>query len=118
MIEFTVLDWIWTTAFLRLRAIHRAGAGFLQDVRSWIWMPSEVTVSVSAEGEAFCEVARLGSRVADDDTRVTLDDFIAEFEPVEARYVRISARSYGTIPEWHPGRGDGAFIFVDEILID
>ncbi len=30
----------------------------------------------------------------------------------------IHALNYGTIPDWHPGRGDGAFIFVDEILID
>ena len=37
---------------------------------------------------------------------------------VEARYVRVIARNYGTIPDWHPGRGDGAFIFVDEILIE
>ena len=35
-----------------------------------------------------------------------------------ARYVRFEATSFGKIPDWHPGHGDSAFIFVDELLLD
>ena len=100
------------------RPLHRIGASFLQDARSWIWMPSEVVLSVSSDGADFREIARVTGDVADDAQGIIVRDQVAEVEGVEARYVRVLARNYGTIPDWHPGRGDGAFIFIDEILID
>lgn len=100
------------------RRIRRAGASFLQDVRSWIWMPAELIVSVSDDGETFREAARLASGVPDELRGVVLRDLVGDLGGVEARYLRVLARSYGTIPDWHPGAGDGAFIFVDEILVE
>jgi len=100
------------------RAVRRAGAGFLQDVRSWIWMPVEVDVSVSLDGERFREVGRIRHDLAPTAQDVVIRDLTATFEPVEVRYVRIHATNFGTIPDWHPGRGDGAFLFVDEMLIE
>jgi predicted alpha-1,2-mannosidase len=100
------------------RPVSRVGASFLQDAKSWIWMPAEVVVSVSSDGREFREVARLAHDVSDDAEGIHLRDLVADVTVVEARYVRVLARSYGTIPDWHPGRGDGAFIFIDEILID
>ena len=99
------------------RPLHRVGAGFLQDVRSWIWMPEQVTISVSLDGVDFQQVAELSARCAVDDYEVTIDDLTAELD-VTARYVRVFARNLGTIPPWHPGAGDQCFIFVDEILIE
>jgi hypothetical protein len=100
------------------RPVRRAGAGFLQDVRSWIWMPAELVVAVSDDGERFREVARLSSGVPDTLRGVVRRDLVADLEAVEARFLRLLARSYGTIPDWHPGRGDGAFLFVDEIIVE
>jgi len=45
-------------------------------------------------------------------------DFVARIAVQPARYVRITARNYGVIPDWHPGSGGHAWIFVDEILIE
>jgi hypothetical protein len=36
---------------------------------------------------------------------------------LEARFVRVHARPQ-VLPEWHPGAGEGAWIFVDEIVIE
>jgi predicted alpha-1,2-mannosidase len=111
-------DFEATVDFGRSRPLRRAGASFLQDARSWIWMPAEVVLSVSTDGENYNEVARLASGVPDDEDGVILRDVVADLEGIQARYLRIVARNYGTIPDWHPGRGGGAFIFVDEILAE
>jgi hexosaminidase len=34
-----------------------------------------------------------------------------------ARYVRVTAKSVGLCPPWHPGRGQNAWLFVDEIIV-
>ncbi|MGL5893952.1 MAG: hypothetical protein ACRCZM_04990, partial [Bacteroidales bacterium] len=39
------------------------------------------------------------------------------FNPTEARYVRVDVNSLKQMPEWHPGKGKPAFLFVDEISI-
>ncbi len=102
----------------RVRPLRRVGASFLQDVRSWIWMPAEVVVAVSRDRHAFREVARLTSGVSDREYGVVVREIVAELQGAEARYVRVFARNYGRIPDWHPGHGDSAFIFVDEIVIE
>jgi len=37
--------------------------------------------------------------------------------PVSARYVKVKAKNFGTLPNWHQGAGGDAFIFIDEITI-
>jgi len=98
--------------------LRRAGASFLQDVGSWIWMPAEVVISVSSDGRRFRQVARLKHEVPDKEYGIVQEDLTAELDGVSARYIKIVARNYGTIPAWHPGHGSGAFIFIDEILIE
>ena len=73
---------------------------------------------MSGDGARFREVARLQSGVAADEYGVLFRDLIAELDGIEARYLRVSARNLGTIPEWHPGRGEAAWIFIDEILVE
>ena len=116
---FQYADFVATVDLQSRRAVRRAGASFLQDQRSWIWMPAEVAVSVSDDGTGFREIARLTTDVAENAEGVVLRDVVAEIDAaVEARYVRVVARSRGAIPDWHPGRGDGAFVFVDELIVE
>jgi hypothetical protein len=34
-----------------------------------------------------------------------------------ARYVKVSAKNFGKLPNWHLGAGGEAFIFIDEITV-
>jgi predicted alpha-1,2-mannosidase len=116
---FQYADFRATVDLGTVRPVRRAGASFLQEQRSWIWMPAEVVVSISTDGAKFREVARLTADVAPDAPGIAKRDVVSKLpDGSTARYVRIDAKSYGTIPDWHPGKGDGAFIFIDEILID
>ena len=115
---FQYTDFMATVDLGEVQPVTRVGASFLQDQRSWIWMPTELVVAVSTDGEDFQEVATLRTNVAADAEGILLRDMVAEVDVAEARFVRIMARSLGTIPDWHPGRGDGAFIFVDEVIVE
>ena len=33
------------------------------------------------------------------------------------RYIKIVAKNFGQLPEWHQGKGEDAFIFLDELEI-
>ncbi len=42
---------------------------------------------------------------------------VLNFEPKTARYFRVTVRPQ-IIPTWHPGKGERAFVFVDEITLN
>lgn len=98
--------------------ITTLGAGFLQDARSWIWMPKFVEFSVSADGKVFEKVGRIENQVAENDMLVQVKDMILNIVKDRVRYVKIFAKNIGTIPQWHPGAGDQGFIFIDEIFTE
>lgn len=115
---YRTVDLTATVDLGAVRPLSRIGAGFLQDVKSWIWMPRDLVIEVSDDGQAFRRVARLENPVADDDPEVRMADWIAPMDGVAARWVRFRVRNLGTIPDWHPGHGEGAWIFVDEIIVE
>ncbi|MCF6243061.1 MAG: GH92 family glycosyl hydrolase [Bacteroidales bacterium] len=102
----------------KIQAIHKISTGFLQSIRSWIWMPKEVEYSVSNDGVHFNKVGVVYNGVPDNDYKDIHIDFTYELNNVKARYVKVKAKNYGTIPDWHLGAGGDSWIFVDEIVIE
>jgi predicted alpha-1,2-mannosidase len=111
-------------------SIYQVNASFLQDTRSWIVLPTHVEFSYSIDGKEWEQMGNDTPTVKPDDytvqrwdARVRLGQsdnkpepmFI--FTPVLARYVKVKAKNYGTLPQWHQGAGGEAFIFIDEITV-
>ncbi|HCY00043.1 MAG TPA: alpha-mannosidase, partial [Bacteroidales bacterium] len=97
--------------------INHLAAGFVQDIRSWIWMPKDVTFYISNDGKTFKQVAKVKSTTPHDDYENTQTDLKANVKTA-GRYVKVVATNYGKIPSWHLGSGGNAFIFIDEIIIE
>lgn len=97
--------------------IKEAGAGFLQNTTAWIWMPSHVIFEVSADGKEFRQIADIKSDVDQRNEGPVIRDLSAQFQPVNARYIRVRAYNIGKIPAWHPGSGGDPWIFVDEVWV-
>lgn len=100
------------------KAIQYVEAAFLQDQRAWIFYPTQVVFEYSKDGVNWSEYGDHTPDVSRDEERVTLNSFAIELAPApRGRYVRVSATNYGALPDWHPGRGNPAFIFIDEITV-
>lgn len=97
-------------------------ANFLQDSRSWILMPTELEFLVSTDNIHFTSVGIFDIAKNDDikpeNTDIKTRDFgILLDRKINARYVKVIAKNYGKLPEWHQGFGGDAFIFIDEITV-
>jgi predicted alpha-1,2-mannosidase len=98
--------------------IQKITIGFLQDQNSWIFMPSKVEFQVSLDGENFVTVGIKENTLPDRTDKPVLHDFTTGDIRHRARFVRVIAHNRGTCPPWHPGAGDKAWIFADEIVIE
>jgi hypothetical protein len=106
-----------------IQNVSKLGAGFLQDVGSWIWMPRSVDFEISLDGRSFVPAATISNDVPDgskpnESAGAVIKDFVKTIASQQARYVRIRAHNFGKIPDWHPGKGGDAWIFVDEIMVE
>jgi hypothetical protein len=102
----------------KVQQVRKLGAGFLQDIGSWIWMPRRVEFELSTDGQSFAPAVAIANDISDREYGVVVKELIQTMAPQRARYVRIKAFNYGRIPDWHPGKGGEAWIFVDEIVIE
>lgn len=111
-------DFVTVIDLGKIQQVSKLGAGFLQDAGSWIWMPRRLEFEISSDGKAFTPAAVIVTDVSEKDYGVVVKDFVKTIPPQQARYVRVKAINYGTIPDWHPGHGGQSWIFVDEIIVE
>ena len=101
-----------------IQTVSKVGAGFLQDVGSWIWMPRRVEIELSIDGRKFGPAFSIANEVSEKQEGVVTKDFVKTISPQRARYIRLRAVNFGKLPAWHPGSGGNAWIFIDEILVN
>jgi putative alpha-1,2-mannosidase len=100
------------------KKINTITINFLEDQNSWIFYPTEVCISVSTDGKTFeqieCKKIKFIKNM--EATNITTLNFNLPANK-SIKHLRLFAKNYGKLPEWHQGFGDDAFIFADEIII-
>ena len=100
------------------KTISELHSNYLQDSRSWILMPSKVDYYVSNDTINFTKVGTIENTLDAKETENTIRDFSITLEkPTKARYIKVIAKNFGKLPDWHQGFGGDAFIFIDEITV-
>ncbi|MEY8868601.1 GH92 family glycosyl hydrolase [Meridianimaribacter flavus] len=93
---------------------------FLEDQRSWIFYPTEVTCFGSNDGKTFTPIdsPRVSENISPNEN-VEVKQFHFKQVPKKYRYIKIKAKTLGELPEWHLGHEhDGrSWLFADEITI-
>jgi hypothetical protein len=101
-----------------VKNINEISTRFLQDQRSWILMPTKVDYYISEDNVDFTYFGSVNNTLDPKLEENTILNFTSnETKAKKARYVKVIAKNFGKLPEWHQGAGGDAFIFVDEITI-
>ncbi len=98
--------------------ISSVTVGALQNAGAWIFFPKKVEAFVSADGKQFTKV---GESVTDGDPLqggLALKQYVIQFAPVKAAFVKVVATNLGVCPKGDSGEGDAAWLFVDEIKVE
>lgn len=95
----------------------RLAGGFLQDQKSWIFMPSQVEFFISEDGRNFKSVAVVENEIAQDAEDAVIQELDVN-KRMKARYVRMVAANPGVCPEWHVGAGEPSWVFCDEFVVE
>jgi predicted alpha-1,2-mannosidase len=97
--------------------VKRVGGNFIQDQKSWIFMPTKVEYYISDNGIDF----QLLETIENDIPQKTEGSLIKTFftnKEFTTRYIKIKAYNLGINPEWHLSAGEKAWLFIDEVIIE
>ncbi|MCU0460253.1 MAG: DUF4838 domain-containing protein [Bacteroidales bacterium] len=98
--------------------VSKFSMNFLCDHVSWVFLPEEVRIEVSADGIKYTTVAsgHYPTTGFDQDIIPVSLEFAAE--PVKVKKIRITAVSLKKCPDWYRGAGMPSWIFCDEIVVE
>ncbi len=91
---------------------------FFLDLVSWIFLPLEVRIEASDDGLTFRQVLNQAIPEQERNHGQRPVQFTFDFPETTARYLKITAISKKTCPDWHRGAGQPAWIFVDELVVE
>ena len=113
------IDLVATVNVGKVKPIGSVEVGFLEDQRSWIFYPTEVSCYSSVDGKIFKKVASKLLGATTQSEQVTIKKVAFTLKNINARYIRIVAKKLGKLPSWHLGyKHDGrSWMFADEIEI-
>lgn len=95
----------------------RIEINFLSNQASWIFLPYEIEVLTGKQVDRLNPLDKKAFGQSSKD--LTIAKHAYEFSgKVNARYIKIIAYNIGKCPDWHPGLGEPAWLFVDEVIIN
>lgn len=98
--------------------IHELNSSYYQRNPSWIFLPSSVEYYISDDGEKFEKLTSVKNDISVNDKSSQRKDFYYQLEEMKmARYVKVIAENIKVCPKGHPGTGERAWLFIDEIII-
>lgn len=107
-----------TVELPRAMSVSRVRVNFLQNVRSWIVLPRTVAMSFSSDGATWSAPITTTHAIPTSREGAIRQPFAATPASTGAvKFVRIVAESAGPLPPGHPGAGNVAWLFADEVEI-
>ena len=96
--------------------LSEISSSFLQNQSAWIFFPTEVEFEISTNGFDFSSVKRVHYKTKISPSHEVIN-FSHVFSQEKARFVKVKAKNITICPDWHPGAGGEAWIFLDEIVV-
>jgi len=90
--------------------------GFLSDPQVWIFLPREIIIEGSRDGLSYQALGKTSPKLPEHVSGAFRVEQKIVFKKQDIRFIRITAKSARTCPVGHPGEGQPAWLFIDEIM--
>ncbi|MCO6476796.1 MAG: chitobiase/beta-hexosaminidase C-terminal domain-containing protein, partial [Phaeodactylibacter sp.] len=100
------------------RPVNEAGIRYLSNTGAWIFPPTRIEVSFSSNGKEFTNAIEQDFPPLPGPEEPEAVAWKTTVDGQKARFVKYRAVNTGQCPDWHMGKGEKAWLFVDEIFVD
>ncbi|MEN8247832.1 MAG: glycoside hydrolase family 20 zincin-like fold domain-containing protein [Bacteroidota bacterium] len=105
--------------FQKAEEINSLSMSFYQNTFSWVIFPKQVKIYVKDKLEDDYQLqAVIEGTIPPEEEGSIIQDYKTEFDQLKTRYLKVVAKYYGKLPEWHhAGSQYESMVFADEIII-
>jgi len=100
-----------------LKPVKSISINTVQDTQAWIVFPKNVEFALSNDGKTYRPAITVNTQIGVDNPTVQMQQFTTPLTG-KARYIKILAKQYGPLPQWHESKGSPSYIFADEIKVE
>ncbi len=90
----------------------------MRQVQAYILLPQEVEIWGGADKKSLKLLKVIKNQMPVKDEGNALLKLDAKFEPRNVSCIKIVGKNFKKLPEWHPGKGQPAWLFIDEIFLN
>lgn len=101
-----------------LKEISSIRFSYLQDQKSWIFPPKSVSIEVSTDGVNYRKLGKVPGGSVKEGEKMRIGEVYYEIAPTSCKFIRFSIENYGSCPDWHLGKGNPTWLFLDEITVN
>lgn len=102
----------------KIKPINSVSVRTLTEQSNWIFPDRGVTLWISNDGVHFTKVFTDTKQPLSHVVPPSISTQKITLEKAKARYIRILVKSEHSMPKWHYGYGQNAFLFVDEVIVE
>ncbi len=104
--------------FDSIRYLSSFGISAFRDLKSWIFYPSQIEIEVSSDGKTFKKLSPINIKKAESSDVIPqkMEFIIDTYKPTEVKSIRYKITNPGSCPEWHLGKGNKTWMFLDELV--
>ncbi|MBO3699543.1 c-type cytochrome domain-containing protein [Roseivirga sp. E12] len=108
-------DMIVDVELSETRSLESVFISTLDDTGSWIFPPTELEIWGGSTSGNLKKLNTLSISSPDGPEPKHMIIHELTFDKADLKYVRVIAKNYGDLPDWHPGKDTPAWLFIDEI---
>ncbi len=99
----------------KAKTINTVFISTMDDLGSWIFPSPNLEVWGGKSVDQLVKLSDLKFTAPEGPEPKHMKIHQLQFAPQELKYLQIRAKNHGILPDWHPGKGNTAWLFVDEI---
>lgn len=98
-------------------SIDSISTHFLINQGAWIYGPASISIEISNNGKHYLSV--LGQNLMSENavSGTEILPIQISLDGRKTRYIRLTAKPLARLPDYHPGAGKPAWLFVDELIV-
>ncbi len=103
----------------REQNLHSFAMGCFQNTHDWVIFPPQIDIYYRSDTtQAYKKYSSIATKTPPQAKGNLKQVYTADLNGLSSRYIKIVARNYGKLPEWHhAGSAYDAMLFADEIVI-
>lgn len=99
-------------------ALQSVDLNIMRLIPTYIFPPTEVEVWGGTQKNQLRLLGKVKPQTTKKDAERALIKVGVNFKPQQVSYLKIVAKNLKKLPDWHPGKGEPAWIFVDEVFLN